>query len=232
MIADPSRFITDQTRLAPVAFVPEIELYQADEATALWHLTEATLDKVDLPPPFWAFAWAGGQGLARHILDHPELVRGKQVLDFASGSGLVGIAAARAGAAHVEAVDIDPFAVAAISLNAAANGAAIRVRQADLVGADAMDFDVLLAGDVFYDRAFAARLLPWFDRLSRAGVSILAGDPDRTYRPAGAATRELATYAVPVHPTLEDASVKQVRVLRYGVCEEFQPALPGRPGFA
>jgi predicted nicotinamide N-methyase len=232
LIADPSRFIIEQTRLAPVAFIPEIELYQADEATALWHLTEAMLDEADLPPPFWAFAWAGGQGLARHILDHPDLVRGKRVLDFASGSGLVGIAAACAGARAVEAVDIDPFAIAAISLNAAANGAAIRVRQADLIGGDAPDFDVLLAGDVFYDRGFATRLLPWFDRLSQAGVTILAGDPDRTYRPAGATTRELASYAVPVHPTLEDAAVKRVRVLRYGVCEEFQPALPGRPGFA
>lgn len=218
MIADPARFITEQTRLAPVAFVPEIELYQADEATALWHLTEATLDQADLPPPFWAFAWAGGQGLARHILDHPELVRGKRVLDFASGSGLVGIAAVMAGASHVEAVDIDAFAVASIRLNAAVNGVAVSVRQIDQIGEDLAHIDVLLAGDVFYDRDLATRLLPWLVRLARAGVTVIAGDPDRAYAPA-TGWRDLAVYEVPVHPTLEDAVVKRVRVLQLGSCE-------------
>ncbi|WEK50950.1 MAG: 50S ribosomal protein L11 methyltransferase [Candidatus Kaistia colombiensis] len=228
MIDDPARFIIDQTRLAPVAFVPEIQLYQADEATALWHLTEATLDRADMPPPFWAFAWAGGQGLARYILDHPGAVKGKRVLDFASGSGLVAIAAAQAGAAHVEAVDIDPFAVAAISLNAAANGANLPVRQGDIIGCPIGDFDVLLAGDVFYDAVFAARLMPWLAALAAHGVTVIAGDPDRTYRPL-ASVRDLALYDVPVHPALEDAAVKQVRVLKF---EELQTALPGGPGFA
>jgi predicted nicotinamide N-methyase len=228
LIADPSRFILEQTRLAPVAFVPEIQLYQADEATALWHLTEATLDRADMPPPFWAFAWAGGQGLARYILDHPEAVKGKRVVDFAAGSGLVAIAAARAGALSVEAIDIDPFAVAAISLNAVANDSAIRVRLEDVIGTPAGDFDVLLAGDVFYDSGFAARLMPWFAALSEAGVTVIAGDPDRTYRPL-ASVRELALYEVPVHPALEDAAVKRVRVLRF---ESLQTALPGERGFA
>ena len=231
MIADPARFIVEQTRLAPVAFVPEIELYQADEATALWHLTEAALDHADMPPPFWAFAWAGGQGLARYVLDHPDAVKGKRVLDFASGSGLVAIAAAMAGAAYVEAVDIDPFAVAAISLNAAANGAAIPVRQADIIGNPIGDFDVLLAGDVFYDAGFAARLTPWLSALAAAGVTVIAGDPDRTYRPL-ARVRDLALYNVPVHPALEDAAVKRVRILGFEICEAFQTVLPGGPGKA
>ena len=231
MIPDPARFIVEQTRLAPVAFVPEIQLYQADEATALWHLTEATLDRADLPPPFWAFAWAGGQGLARYVLDHPETVRGQRVLDFAAGSGLVAIAAALAGARRVEAVDIDPFAVAAITLNAEENGVTVVARQADMIGTPAGDFDVLLAGDVFYDSAFAARLLPWFARLAEAGVTVIAGDPDRAYRPSQA-VRDLTVYAVPVHPTLEDAAVKRVRVLRFDIGEAFQTALPEGPGFA
>jgi len=231
LIDDPARFIVDQTRLAPVAFVPEIQLYQADEATALWHLTEAALDRADMPPPFWAFAWAGGQGLARYVLDHPDVVKGRRVLDFASGSGLVAIAAAKAGAAHVEAIDIDPFAVAAISLNAAANGADISVRQADIIGSAGGDFDVLLAGDVFYDPGFAARLLPWLAALATRGVTVIAGDPDRTYRPL-ARVHDLARYDVPVHPALEDAAVKRVRILGFDNCEGFQTVLPGEPGFA
>ncbi|WP_029074910.1 class I SAM-dependent methyltransferase [Kaistia adipata] len=220
MIADPARFIEEQTRLSPVAFVPEIRLHQADEATALWHLTEATLDREDLPPPFWAFAWAGGQGLARYILDHPETVRERRVLDFASGSGLVAIAAAQAGARHVAAVDIDPFAVAAIALNAAANGAAIEAQRADRIGDDLADVDVLLAGDVFYDRGFAVRLLPWLERVARAGVTVIAGDPDRAYAPV-TGRRDRAVYDVPVHPALEDAATKRVRVLQLGFSELF-----------
>jgi predicted nicotinamide N-methyase len=215
LIADPARFITEQTRLSPVAFVPEIRLHQADEATALWHLTEATLDKADLPPPFWAFAWAGGQGLARYILDHPDTVRGKRVLDFASGSGLVAIAAALAGAASVEAVDIDPFAVGAIALNAAANDVTVSAHGANRIGTDLAGIDVLLAGDVFYDRAFAAALLPWLRELARGGVTVLAGDPHRAYAPTEG-RRDLAAFEVPVHPALEDAAVKRVTVLRLG----------------
>lgn len=231
MIDDPARFVVDQTRLTPVAFVPEIELYQADEATALWHLTEATLDRADMPPPFWAFAWAGGQGLARYVLDHLEAVKGKRVLDFASGSGLVAIAAAKAGALYVEAVDIDPFAAAAISLNAAANGAAIHARHADIIGSPIGEFDVLLAGDVFYDAGFAARLMPWLTALAASGVIVIAGDPDRTYRPL-VRVRDLARYDVPVHPALEDAAVKRVRILGFDACEGFQTVLPGGPGLA
>lgn len=202
-------FIRRETRLLPVPFVPEISIHQADEATALWHRTEAELDTAALP--FWAFPWAGGQALARHILDHPEVVRGRRVLDFASGSGLVGIAAALAGAASVEAVDIDPLAGTAIALNAAANGVALAVVIDDLVGSP-LPHDVVLAGDVFYDRNWAERLSPWLAALGRAGAIVIAGDPGRDYRP-GPPFREIASYAVPVHPALEGVAVKQIAIL-------------------
>src|SRR5690606_24717754 len=134
--ADPLAFIRAQTRLLPVPHAPELVLHVADEATELWQKTEEELGQIGLPPPFWAFAWAGGQALARYILDHPDTVRGRRVLDFASGSGLVAIAAMKAGAAEVTACDIDPFAAAAITLNAQANGVAVAPIQADLVGQD------------------------------------------------------------------------------------------------
>ncbi|MCX5494708.1 50S ribosomal protein L11 methyltransferase [Kaistia dalseonensis] len=210
-VADRAAFVRAQTRLAPVAFVPEVRLHQADEATALWHLTEAELGLGDLQPPFWAFAWAGGQGLARFILDHPGIVAGKRVLDFASGSGLVAIAAAKAGAALVEAVDIDPFAHAAIQENMAANAVAVTAQCADLIGTRPA-VDIVLAGDVFYDRSFAAAATPWFGALAAAGVTVLAGDPGRHYRPRRG-VREIAAYDVPVHPALEDAALKRVAVL-------------------
>lgn len=217
-IPDPSdpearrRFVERETRLLAVPFVPEIRLRQADEATALWHRTEAELASDGLPPPFWAFPWAGGQALARYILDHPEVVRGRSVVDFASGSGLVGIAAAFAGAAIVEAIDIDPFAGAAIALNAAANGVAIEIRIEDRVG-QPIEADLLLAGDVFYDRAMAARISPWFGDLAEQGVEILAGDPGRAYR-AASGFLEIASYAVDVHPALEGRAWKSVSILR------------------
>jgi predicted nicotinamide N-methyase len=154
MIADPVAFIRAETRLRPVPHAPELVLHVADEATALWQKTEEELGEIGLPPPFWAFAWAGGQALARYVLDHPEAVRARHVLDFASGSGLVAIAAMTAGAARVTACDIDPFAVAAMDLNAAANGVAIEAVQADLIGQD-QGWDVVLAGDICYERDLA-----------------------------------------------------------------------------
>ena len=166
----------------PVPHVPEIVLHLADEAHDLWRRTEEELAEIGLPPPFWAFAWAGGQGLARHVLDHPELVSGKKVLDFATGSGLVAIAAAKAGAASVLAVDVDPFCAAAVALNAEMNGSALGFESLDLIG-ETGDWDVLLAGDVFYDRPFADRLVPWFEALSRRGTDIIVGDPGRSYLP-------------------------------------------------
>ena len=153
-VSDRSAFILAQTRLVATPLAPEIRLHVADEATELWQKTEDELGRTGLPPPFWAFAWAGGQALARYVLDHPELVAGRRVLDFAAGSGLVAIAAAKAGAGIIEASEIDPFATAAIALNAAQNGVSLIVRPVDLVGSDD-GWEVVLAGDVSYQRDMA-----------------------------------------------------------------------------
>jgi predicted nicotinamide N-methyase len=197
-----------------VPHAPELRLHVADEATALWERTEEELGAMGLPPPFWAFAWAGGQALARYVLDHPGTVAGARVLDFASGSGLVAIAAARAGAARVEASDLDAFAAAAIPLNAAANGVAdIAVRLADLVGTDE-GWDCVLAADIFYERDTAARVGEWLAALHARGARVLIGDPGRSYLPRER-LEALATYAVPVTRALEDAEVKRSSVWRF-----------------
>jgi predicted nicotinamide N-methyase len=207
-------FIHANTAFSTPPHVPEIGLYLADEAHDLWHRTEEELADVGLPPPFWAFAWAGGQGLARYILDNPWNVQGSRVLDFATGSGLVAIAAAKAGAASVLAADIDPFCAAAVRLNAAANGVEIAFDNRDFIGEN-NGFDVLLAGDVFYDRGFAKRLIPWFSRLASNGTTVLIGDPGRSYLPREKLTK-LAEYQVPVTRALEDAEVKRTTVWRFG----------------
>ncbi len=194
--------------------MPEIRLHLASEAHDLWLKTEEDLEEIGLPPPFWAFAWAGGQGLARYILDHPETVVGKRVLDFASGSGLVGIAARLSGAADVLAADIDPWAASAITLNAAENGVAMRSTADDQIG-KAVEADVILAGDVFYDRDFAAALIPWLTRLAGEGKLVLVGDPGRSYLPKDR-LKSLAVYQVPVTRALEDSEVKETTVWRFG----------------
>ena len=214
-VAEAEAFILANTALVAPPHVPEIPLHLADEAHELWARTEEELEAIGLQPPFWAFAWAGGQGLARHLLDHPELVRGKRVLDFATGSGLVAIAAARAGAAGVLAADIDPFCAAAVKLNAVANGVAVAFTSEDLVGA-AGDWDVLLAGDVFYDQAFSERLLPWLTMFADSGTTVLVGDPGRHYLPK-TGLEALATYQVPVTRVLEDSEVKKTTVWRLGM---------------
>lgn len=211
-VLDPAGFIRAETRLKPVPHAPEIMLHVADEAIPLWEKTEEQLAEIGLPPPFWAFAWAGGQALARYCLDHPEVVRNRRVLDFAAGSGLVGIAAARAGAAVVEAVDIDPFAFAAIDLNAAANGVTIAARCADVIGQDE-GWDVVFAGDVFYERDMAARVFGWLDALRARGAEVLIGDPGRSYLPKDRLD-QLGSYEVPVTRALEDAEVKRTGVWR------------------
>jgi predicted nicotinamide N-methyase len=213
MIADRETFIKTHTRLLPVPHAPEISLYVADEATALWQKTEDELGAIGLPPPFWAFAWAGGQALARFVLDHPEAVRGRRVLDFASGSGLVAIAAAKAGAASVTAVDIDGFAIAAIRLNAAVNHVRVAALQADLVGSDE-GWDAVLAGDICYERDLAERVVSWLNALSGRGAVVLIGDPGRSYLPTGR-LEAVACYQVPVTRTLEDAEVKKTSVWRF-----------------
>lgn len=213
MKTDPERFILDNTSLLAPPHVPEIRLHLASEVHDLWLKTEADLEAIGLPPPFWAFAWAGGQGLARYILDHPETVRGKRVLDFASGSGLVAIAAAMAGASDVVAADIDPWAKNAVRLNAAVNGVTLDFTNDDLIGMS-VDADVVLAGDVFYDGDFAAALKGWFGRLAASGTMVLVGDPGRSYRPTEH-LEELATYQVPVTRVLEDSEVKKTTVWRF-----------------
>jgi len=210
---DPERFILENTGILHPPHVPELRLHLASEAHELWLKTEEELEEIGLPPPFWAFAWAGGQGLARYVLDHPESVCGKRVLDFASGSGLVAIAAAKAGAAKVLAADIDPWTETAIRLNAALNGVDIGFTGLDLVGKP-VDADVLLAGDVFYDRAFADLLVPWFVELTEKGMIVLVGDPGRAYLPKERLRAE-ATYQVPVTRALEDSDVKKTTVWRF-----------------
>ncbi|ACB22770.1 putative nicotinamide N-methyase [Methylobacterium sp. PvP062] len=211
---DPAGFIRSNTRLLPVPHAPEIRLHVADEATDLWQRTEEELQAIGLPPPFWAFAWAGGQALARYVLDNPDVADGARVVDFASGSGLVAIAAARAGARHVVASDLDPFAVAAIGLNAAANGVGDRVAATsdDLLATDPQA-DLVLAADVFYERDLAEAVTAWLVGLQARGVTVLIGDPGRTYLPRDRLDC-LATYAVPVSRTLEDSEIKRSHVWR------------------
>lgn len=205
-------FIIANTTILRAPHVTEIPLHLAAEAHDLWLKTEDELHEIGLPPPFWAFAWAGGQGLARFILDNPEHVAGKSVLDFATGSGLVAIAAMKAGARRVQASDIDPFCAAAVRLNADLNGVAVETVTSDLIGTLG-DWNVVLAGDVFYDRALADRLLPWFAALAARGTLILVGDPGRAYLPKSGMER-LATYEVPVTRALEDSEIKKTSVWR------------------
>jgi predicted nicotinamide N-methyase len=212
-IADPVAFIRANTRLIPVPHAPEISLYLADEVTPIWRRTEEELGEMGLPPPFWAFAWAGGQALARYILDNPALVAGHRVLDFASGSGLVAIAAMKAGARSAIAADIDLFAQAAINLNAAANNIVLEASPVDFLKAPTPTVDSLFAGDIFYQRDIAEQVLPFLERAAAGGVQVLIGDPGRTYLPRDKLVA-LATYAVPVSRELEDLEIKQTSVWR------------------
>lgn len=192
-------FVLQNTVVGRAPLVPEIELHLAHEVTELWTATEAWLAARAVEPPFWAFAWAGGQALARYVLDHPNLVRGNTVVDVASGGGIVAIAAAMAGAARVVAVDPDPLAAVAITHNARRNGVTIETRTST---AEAFDepADVVTAGDVFYDAAMTTRLMPWLAARAKLG-SVLVGDPGRTYRPAGLTL--VGSYRVPVDQGLE-----------------------------
>jgi predicted nicotinamide N-methyase len=212
---DRAAFIRAETRLRAVAHVPEIRLHLADEAVPLWQKTEDELGAMGLPPPFWAFAWAGGQALARHLLDHPALVRGRRVLDLGSGSGLVAIAAAKAGAAPVIAAEIDAFAATAIELNAAANDVYVEVLVRDLLddAAPTARYDTILVGDLFYEQTTAARVLAWLDRHAALGAAVLVGDPGRSYFPT-ARLEKLADYGVPVTRELEDNDIKRTAVWR------------------
>ncbi|WP_432967929.1 class I SAM-dependent methyltransferase [Dactylosporangium sp. CA-233914] len=204
-----TRFVLDNTRLAPVPLAPEVRLRLADEAIELWERTE-TDQGGQMPPPFWAFAWAGGQALARYVLDNPHLIAGRTVLDLAAGSGLVAIAAMKAGAARVTAVEIDPLAVAAIGINAEANGVDVTPLLADVLEQEP-DAEVVLAGDVFYSREMTRRMLGYLRRAASSGATVLVGDPGRAYLPREHLTL-VAEYDVPVPQTLEDAPVKRTVV--------------------
>lgn len=212
---DFRRFITENTTVMTPPHVPEIRLHLADEAHDLWHRTESELQQSGLEPPFWAFAWAGGQGLARHVLDQPDCVRDKRVLDFATGSGLVAIAAHRSGAAHVLAADIDLFSADAVAMNAELNGFTIEHTAGNLAGQD-HGWDTVLAGDVFYDRAMAELLLPWFDAITARGADVLIGDPGRAYLPKDR-LEKLSEHQVNVTRALEDQDVRKTIVWRWRV---------------
>jgi predicted nicotinamide N-methyase len=218
MAIEPSRdgkrdFILANTRLIAPPLTPEIRLRLADEAVPIWQKTEEELGAIGLPPPFWAFAWAGGQALARYALDHPAFVAGKRALDFASGSGLVAIAAAKAGAAKIEASDIDAFAVAAIEANAAENGVLIAPRLENLIGADE-GWEVVLAGDIAYEKDLAGAATEWLASLAGRGATVLIGDPRRSYLPLNRLDCVIE-YAVPVTRELEDSEIKRTGVFRF-----------------
>jgi predicted nicotinamide N-methyase len=203
-------FVRAHTRLATPQYVPELRLHLADEAIPLWERTERERGDQQ-PPPFWAFAWAGGQALARYVLDNPDLVVDRTVFDLAAGSGLVAIAAALAGAAGVTANEIDPYAAAAIEVNAAANGVTVAVALGDALDGDADRADVVLAGDVFYSRSMAERILPFLHRARARGARVLVGDPGRAYLPRDG-FHAVAAYEVPVPPDLESAEFKTTTV--------------------
>jgi predicted nicotinamide N-methyase len=211
MIVDRRQFILDNTRLQSPPHTPELQLHLADEITPIWRMTEEALAEIGLPPPFWAFAWAGGQALARYVLDHPETVAGKHVIDFASGSGIVAIAAAKAGAASVLAADVDAFCGAALALNAAANGVAADFTDADLLDAPPPVADVILAGDICYEKPLAERVMAWLQAARAAGTAVLIGDPGRSYFPRQG-LEKLAEYQVPTTRELEDMEVKRTAV--------------------
>jgi predicted nicotinamide N-methyase len=211
MIDDPEGFIRQNTALQPVPHAPEIRLHVADEITPIWKMTEDALGALGISPPFWAFAWAGGQAIARYVLDNPELVRGKVVLDFAAGSGLCAIAAMKAGAAEALACDIDPFCRAAIAVNSEANGVEVDCVIADLLDGPPPTVDVILAGDICYEKTVAEQVLAWLKAAHAAGVKVLIGDPGRTYFPRQGLVH-LAQYEVQTTRELEDFEIKKTGV--------------------
>jgi predicted nicotinamide N-methyase len=211
-ISDPEAFSRANTRLRAVPLVPEVSIYVADEAVPLWQKTEEELNEDGLPPPFWAFAWAGGQALARYVLDHADLVAGKHVLDIASGSGLVAIAAMKAGAREVTSADIDQFAGAAARINAEANAVMLGISADDFLRNDsAAHWGTILAGDIFYERDTAELAFSFLARRAARGATILIGDPGRSYLPKDK-LKQLAEYRVPVTRELEDAEIKRTAV--------------------
>jgi predicted nicotinamide N-methyase len=214
---DTKTFVREYAALSSPPLVPEVALYLAEEALPLWEKTEEELQEIGVPPPYWAFAWAGGQALARYILDNPALVRGRSVLDVASGSGLCAIAAMKAGAREVEATEIDALACSAILANAEANAVTLNISEADPIGSD-RGWQIVLVGDAFYEKPLADRLLPWLETLAGRGADIVIGDPGRTYFPKNR-FEHLAEYFVPVSRALEDSEIKRTSVWRLTLSE-------------
>ena len=213
---DRRRLVLDRTRPGRPPAVPELELHLADDMEAAWAGVQAELDDTSLAPPFWAFAWLGGQAVARYVLDTPAEVAGRRVLDLATGSGLCALAAARAGAAHVEGVDVDPVAVVAAGLNAERNDVEVVLRQGDVLDQPLpADVEVVLAGDVFYDAAMAGRVQPFLLAAHRAGARVLLGDPGRSYLPRALLT-QLAEYDLPTTRALEGVLVRTTGVYTFG----------------
>lgn len=211
-VEERERFIRQATSPAAVPLVPELRLWQSADAASLWE--SSIKDPAGWPDlPYWAIPWAGGQALARHLLDHPALVRGRSVADFATGSGLVAVAAARAGAARVLALDLDPLAEAAVRLNAEANGVAVGFRLGDGIGDPLQGFDVVTAGDIFYEQRLAERALPWLRALAGRGALVLAGDPGRNYS-VQAGLEPLDAHDAPAVAGVEGRAVMRTRVLR------------------
>ena len=212
-IADAFAFSRANTKILSPPLIPEIRLHLAEESLAIWSKTEEELGASGLPPPYWAFAWAGGQALGRYLLDNRDLVAGKPVLDLAAGCGLTAIAALKAGAANAIGNDIDAFAGAAMTLNAALNGVAIQIQLGDLLAGPPYMDHVILVGDLFYEKPLAERVLAWLLVCQKAGATILTGDPQRTYFPKERFS-QIAEYNVPVSRELEDAEIKRTAVWR------------------
>ena len=211
MIDNPEDFIIRNTRLGAAPLVPELALYLADAVMPLWEMTEADLERQGVPPPYWAFAWPGGQAVARLILDRPELVKARRVLDLGAGGGIAAIAAMRAGALRATANDIDALALAAIALNAAANGVTIDALGRDLLDDPARDWDIILAGDLCYEKPMAGRVMGWLRTAASTGTTVLLGDPGRAYAPADGLYK-LGDFAVPVSRDLEDRDIRHTAV--------------------
>jgi predicted nicotinamide N-methyase len=221
-LKDRAAFIVANTALIQPPLTPEIRLHLATEIVPIWKSTEEELAARGVPPPFWAFAWAGGQALARYVFDNGAIVRGKRVLDFAAGSGIVAIAAMMAGAANAVAVEIDDYAIAACALNAEANGVGVECVMQDIVGRDD-GWDVVLAGDVCYEREMSLRVFDWLVALARRGALVLVGDPGRNYLPKDNLV-PLATYEVQTTRELEDREIRRTTV--YRVCAAARGAGP------
>ena len=208
---DPTSFVRQNTAVAAPPLVPEIRLHLATAVTPIWHATEESLAKNNLPPPFWAFSWPGGQALARYLLDNPESIRGREVLDIGSGSGIVAIAAAKAGARRVTAAEIDPFAAAAILLNAQLNGVTIVIETRDLLDRAAAGWGVALAGDICYEEPMSSRAMRLLRRIAARGRVALLGDPGRSYLPkSGLAER--GRYQIPTSRELEAGEMTEAVV--------------------